>query len=119
MTPIEHYIIRNTEIEIEDLRVYFNCPKYRGKYFAQMKKEINRYLKNKGLTNAHIASIVGYAQHSMVSLSLNNHVDIEKESLYTIQYNWKDWVRAGVYPKTVQLNLKSDRRFILVEKGEL
>lgn len=118
MTPIEYYIINNTEIEIEDLRSYFNCPKYRGKYFAQMKKEVCKFLKLKGLINKNIASIVGYPQHSMVTLALKYHVDIEKESLDIIRENWQMWVRMGIYPKSGRDN-DGYAKITLVEKGEL
>lgn len=119
MTPIEYYILTHSEIEVEDLRAYFNCPKYKGKYFAQMKKEINRHLRKKGLTCDQIAKIMGYAQHSMVSLSLNNHVDVEKKNVDLIRSNWKDWVRYGLYPKTIVNGERQNDQFKLVEKGEL
>jgi len=118
MTPIEHYILTHTEIEIEDLSAYFNCPKYRGKYFAQMKKEVCKFLKLKGLTNTRIASIIGYPQHSMVTLALNYHTDIEKENLDIIRENWQTWVRVGIYPKSGRWS-NGYTKMELVEKGEL
>ena len=118
MTPIEHYIIQNTEIEIEDLRAYFKCPKYAGKYFAQMKKEVCKFLKLKGLINKDIAATVGYAQHSMVTYALKHHVNVEKENLVIIQENWQMWVRMGVYPKSGRDN-DGYAKITLVEKGEL
>ena len=119
MTPIEHYILTHSEIEIEDLRAYFNCPKYKGKYFAQMKKEVNRHLRKKGLTCEQTSQVLGYANHSMVSLSLNNHVDVEKNNVEIIRNNWKEWVRYGLYPKTIKNGERLDKQFELVEKGEL
>ena len=100
MTEIEYYIENNTEVEPEDLAVYFTCKKYHGKYFAQMKKEAVKHLRLMGMTHMQIAPIVGYAQHSMISHVLNKHVDIEKENLDTIRNNWQSWVKVGLYPKT-------------------
>ena len=100
MTPIEHYIENNTEIEPEDLALYFTCKKYRGKYLAQVKKEAVKYLRLMGMTHMQIAPIIGYAQHSMISRVLNTHVDVEKDNLAIIQENWQSWVRKGLYPKT-------------------
>jgi hypothetical protein len=100
MTEIEYYIENNTEIEPEDLSLYFTCKRYKGKYFAQMKKEAVKHLRLMGMTHMQIAPIVGYAQHSMISHVLNTHVDIEKDNLNIIRENWQAWVRKGLYPKT-------------------
>ena len=100
MTPIEYYIENNTEIEPEDLALYFTCKRYKGKFLAQVKKEAVKYLSLMGMTQMKIAPIIGYAQHSMVSHVLNTHVDVEKENLAIIQKNWRSWVRKGLYPKT-------------------
>lgn len=118
MTPIEYYIENNTEIEPQDLALYFTCKRYKGKYFAQMKKEAVKHLRLMGMTHMEIAPIVGYAQHSMISHVLNKHVDIEKDNLAIIQENWRSWVKKGLYPKSSR-DLAGYMEINLVDKGSL
>ena len=121
MTPIEHYIIRNTQIELEDVRSYFNCKKYKGKFFVQMKKEVVTYLKSKGVTHKIIAEAMGYNNHGVITHINNYHQDIDKDSVAYIKSNWENWIRVGLYPKTVnKMNGVYHLPVLkLVEKGEL
>lgn len=118
MTPIEYYIENNTEIEPEDLALYFTCKKYKGKYLAQVKKEAVKHLSLMGMTQMQIAPIIGYAQHSMISHVLNTHKDIEKDNLAIIQENWRNWVKKGLYPKSSR-DAAGYMEINLVDKGSL
>jgi hypothetical protein len=99
ITPIDEFKIKH---ENKDVKIYFSkLPRYRGKYYVQMKALVCRSLRSKGMSLERIAEIVlGDKKHHVTVLHyLKNYRDIAQVEF--ISENYKAWIKEGLYPITI------------------
>jgi hypothetical protein len=112
-TPIDEYLA-TAELSDTALSNYFGkMPKYRGRFFVQMKALVARELRKKGYTLQRISEIImGRANgHDVVIHYLKNYTD-QIEVDY-IRNNYKTWIREGIYPKSERLITKEKDPYCL------
>jgi predicted transcriptional regulator len=104
ITPIDEYLA-TAELSDTALSNYFSkMPKYRGRFFVQMKALVARELRNKNYTLERISRILFSSsdRHDTVIYYLRTYRDIAEVD--EIKANYKQWIREGIYPKTEQIN---------------
>jgi hypothetical protein len=104
ITPIDEYLA-TAELSDTALSNYFGkMPKYRGRFFVQMKAVVARELRNKNYTLERISRILfsNSDRHDTVIYYLRTYRDIAEVD--EIKANYKQWIREGIYPKTKQIN---------------
>jgi predicted transcriptional regulator len=104
ITPIDEYLA-TAELSDTALSNYFGkMPKYRGRFFVQMKALVARELRNKNYTLERISRILfsNSDRHDTVIYYLRTYRDIAEVD--EIKANYKQWIREGIYPKTEQIN---------------
>jgi predicted transcriptional regulator len=92
-------------MEIDEIENYFKkLPKYRGRFFVQMKALVARDLREQKYGVQHIAYILfnSWNRHDVVIYYLRSYRDIAEVD--EIKANYKQWIREGIYPKTKQIN---------------
>jgi hypothetical protein len=112
-TPIDEYLA-TAELSDTALSNYFGkMPKYRGRFFVQMKALVARELRKKGYTLQRISEIImGRSNgHDVVIHYLRNYTD-HVEVDY-IRNNYKAWIREGIYPKSERLITKEKDPYCL------
>jgi hypothetical protein len=103
-TPIDEYLA-TAELSDTALSNYFGkMPRYRGRFFVQMKALTARELRNKNYTLERISRILfsNSGRHDTVIYYLRTYRDIAEVD--EIKANYKQWIREGIYPKTKQIN---------------
>jgi predicted transcriptional regulator len=104
ITPIDEYLA-TAELSDTALSNYFGkMPRYRGRFFVQMKALVARELRNKNYTLERISRILFSSsdRHDTVIYYLRSYRDIAEVD--EIKANYKQWIREGIYPKTKQIN---------------
>jgi predicted transcriptional regulator len=104
ITPIDEYLA-TAELSDTALSNYFGkMPRYRGRFFVQMKALVARELRNKNYTLERISRILFSSsdRHDTVIYYLRTYRDIAEVD--EIKANYKQWIREGIYPKTEQIN---------------
>jgi predicted transcriptional regulator len=104
ITPIDEYLA-TAELSDTALSNYFGkMPRYRGRFFVQMKAVVARELRNKNYTLERISRILFSSsdRHDTVIYYLRSYRDIAEVD--EIKANYKQWIREGIYPKTKQIN---------------
>ena len=99
-TPIDDFLALN-ELTHQQIERYFSkLPKYRGRYYVQMRAIICRELRNKGLTLTRISELVFGTpeRHDQVIYYIKRYQDIPEVGF--IFMNHKIWIREGLYPMT-------------------
>jgi hypothetical protein len=103
-TPIDEFF-KTAELSDTALSNYFGkMPRYRGRFFVQMKAVMARELRKKGYTLERISRILfaNPDRHDTVIYYLRTYRDIAEVD--EIKANYKQWIREGIYPKTEQIN---------------
>jgi predicted transcriptional regulator len=104
ITPIDEFF-KASELSDTALTNYFSkMPKYRGRFYVQMKALVARELRKKGYTLERISRILfsNSDRHDTVIYYLRSYRDIAEVD--EIKSNYKQWIREGIYPKTEQIN---------------
>jgi hypothetical protein len=104
ITPIDEYLA-TAELSDTALSNYFGkMPRYRGRFFVQMKALVARELRKKNYTLERISRILfsNSDRHDTVIYYLRTYRDIAEVD--EIKANYKQWIREGIYPKTKQIN---------------
>ncbi len=93
----EHYIDNQFELTDSDFQEYFRF-KYRGGYYVQMKREVCRYMIEKGYTTLRIAELLygNKERHDAVCHHLHHSKHFHKRQL--VQDSWREWIKDGLYP---------------------
>jgi hypothetical protein len=104
ITPIDEYLATAELSDTALLNYFGKMPRYRGRFFVQMKALVARELRNKNYTLERISRILfsNSDRHDTVIYYLRSYRDIAE--IDEIKANYKQWIREGIYPKTIQIN---------------
>jgi hypothetical protein len=113
ITPIDEYLA-TAELSDTALSNYFGkMPRYRGRFFVQMKAVVAHELRKKGYTLQRISEIIIGRKngHDVVLHWLKKHK--EQPGKDYIRNNYKTWIREGIYPKSERLITKEKDPYCL------